>query len=459
MKQMMIAGTHSGVGKTTVTLGIMQALLKRGMKVQPCKVGPDYKDTAFHSRLCGRKSINLDEYLIGDLKTNKGLYYQGMEGADIAVTEGVMGLYDGMGSDKNSCSSAGMALALDLPVVLILDGSALSTSAAAVVKGFADLEPDLNVVGAIINFVAGESHYELIRQAVEAYTDIKVLGYLTKDGQFSKNFSEETEEDFLKKIDLLAQSMEKTINLDSLLELIDEPLLTPSYIEDKSWAFLGDFHGKVDSPVSLAYAEDQAFNFYYASNLDLLAKKGVELIPFSPIADEEVPRADGYYFGGGRIAMYAEELASNERMKESLHQAFTDKKPIFAEGEALIYLGESFEKGEKSWQMAGLLQGKSCSTDHVNRFGYSSFISNHDMFFSKAGEEIRGHECHLFDFQSEEVTAGELENKPLSTRAAGYVKDNLFASYLHLHFYQDPRLAERWIASLEESRKKSSYES
>lgn len=408
MKQMMIAGTHSGVGKTTVTLGIMQALLKRGMKVQPCKVGPDYKDTAFHSRLCGRKSINLDEYLIGDLKTNKGLYYQGMEGADIAVTEGVMGLYDGMGSDKNSCSSAGMALALDLPVVLILDGSALSTSAAAVLKGFADLEPDLNIVGAIINFVAGESHYELIRQAVEAYTDIKVLGYLTKDGQFSKNFSEETEEDFLKKIDLLAQSMEKTINLDSLLELIDEPLLTPSYIENKSRPLLGDFHGKAGRPVNLAYTE---------------------------------------------------ELASNERMKESLHQAFIDNKSIFAEGEALIYLGEFFEKGEKNWQMAGLLQGKSCSTDYVNRFGYSSFISTHDMFFSKIGEEIRGHECHLFDFQSEEETAGELENKPLSTRAAGYVKDNLFASYLHLHFYQNPKLVDRWITSLEESKKKSSYES
>lgn len=147
--------------------------------------------------------------------------------------------------------------------------------------------------------------------------------------------------------------------------------------------------------------------------MDLLAKKGVELIPFSPLADEEVPQTDGYYFEGGPFAMYSEELASKERMKESLQQAFIDSKPIFAEGEALIYLSESFEKGQQSLQMTGLLQGKSCSTDQVNHFGFSSFILNHDMFFSKAGEEIRGHECHVFDFRSEEETAGKLGNKPL----------------------------------------------
>lgn len=451
MKHVMIAGTHSGVGKTTVTLGIIQALLKKGMKVQPYKVGPDYEDTALHSKICERQSINLDEYLIRDLETNKGLYYQGMSGADIAVTEGVMGFYDGLGSNKNYCSSAGMAQALDLPVVLVLDGSALSTSAAAVVKGFADLEPDLNIVGAIINFVAGESHYELIRQAVEAYTDVKVLGYLMRDEQFLDDFS--------KKIELLVQSVEKTINLESLLELIDEPFLTPSYMEEKSQMLLGDFHEKAGSQVSLAYVEDQAFNFYYTSNLDLLARKGVDLIPFSPVADEEVPQADGYYFGGGRVGMHAEELASNERMKESLRQAFIDKKPIFAEGEALIYLSESFEEGEKSCQMAGLLKGKSCPTDHLNRLGYASFLLNQDILFSKKGEQIRGHEFHFFDFESEEETAGEIQNRPLSTRAAGYMKDNLFASYLHLHFYQNPQLADSWITSLEESRKRSFYES
>ena len=176
MKQFMLAGVSSGVGKTTVTLAVLKALTDMGYKVQPYKIGPDYIDTSYHIRITKNSSRNLDNFLIPDSNYLKWSYYRWHQNSDVAVVEGVMGLYDGLGTDKDCASSASVAKQLNLPVVLIIDGKSTSTSAAAIVHGFSSFDPDVNIVGVIVNRVASETHYQLIKGAIERYTDIEVLG-------------------------------------------------------------------------------------------------------------------------------------------------------------------------------------------------------------------------------------------------------------------------------------------
>lgn len=452
MKQFMLAGVSSGVGKTTVTLAILSALKNRGLTVQPYKVGPDYIDTAYHSRIVGRASRNLDSFMIPDPAVLAWSYHRWLIDVDVALVEGVMGLFDGLGTDKDCASSASVAKQLRLPVILIIDGKSTSTSAAAMVHGFSTFDSDLNVAGIIVNRVASENHYQLIKGAIERYTDIPVFGYLLKDMDVelpSRHLGliPDVEMEYLDAtFRRLGQSAEATIDLDRLLANCDR---SERSIESP-------FSISNSEPLTIAYAMDEAFHFYYEDNLDFLRSQNVELIPFSPLGDSTLPLADAYYFGGGFPEIYAEALEANRQFRESVLVASKAGKPIYAECGGLMYLGEQLESQGKIYDMVGVFKGKSVMTSKLKRFGYCIAQAKVASLFGPIGTEIRGHEFHHSIFETSEPTVLDLrkerDGEVVSRWTGGYQTDRTFASYLHVHFYQSQQLLYNWLQYIKEAK-------
>lgn len=452
MKQFMVAGVSSGVGKTTITLAILSALKNRGLTVQPYKVGPDYIDTAYHSRIVGRASRNLDSFMIPDSTILSWSYHRCLRDADVALVEGVMGFFDGLGTDRDCASSAFIAKQLGLPVILIIDGKSTSTSAAAMVHGFSSFDNDLNVVGVIINRVASESHYQLIKRAIERYTDISVFGYLLKDMKVelpSRHLGliPDVEIESLELIfQRLGESAEDTIDFDKLLESCNVPKCSP-----ESPFLLSNLE-----PLTVGYAMDEAFHFYYEDNLDFLRSQHVKLVPFSPLVENALPEADAYYFGGGFPEIYAKELEANRSFRESVLLASNTGKPIYAECGGLMYLGEQLEAQGKIYDMVGIFKGKSKMTSRLKRFGYCIAQTKADSFFGPVGTEIRGHEFHHSIFETSEPAILDLrkerDGEVVSQWVGGYQKNRTFASYLHVHFYQSQHLLFNWLKYIKEAR-------
>lgn len=451
MKQLMLAGVSSGVGKTTVTLAVLKALSNKGYQVQPYKVGPDYIDTAYHSRITGCVSRNLDSFMMPDHKTLAWSYGKWHEAAQVALVEGVMGLFDGLGTDKDCASSAAVAKALGIPVVLIIDGKATSTSAAAVVHGFKTFDPDVFIAGVIINRVASQTHYDLIKRAIERYTGVEVFGYLPKQEAVelpSRHLGliPDVEMDHLdKQFDLLGQLAERYIDLDRLLKRVDlEPLQLENPFKLTSYA-----------PLTLAYALDDAFHFYYQDNLDFLKDLGVDLLPFSPLKDEKLPLADAYYFGGGFPEIYAEDLMANAGFRQSVLGAHDAGKPIYAECGGLMYLGRTLETANGCYDMVGIFDGVSRMTPRLRHFGYCQAKTKLDSLFGPKGSLIRGHEFHhsVFETDEEPVLAMEKvrDSQIVAQWAGGYQKKRTFASYLHVHFYQNEALLHNWLTYIQEA--------
>lgn len=457
MKEILLAGTNSGSGKTTLSLGLIKALMNRGLVVQPYKVGPDYVDTGFHSRLCDRDSINLDEFMVEDDRVLADLYSRSLEGSDIAITEGVMGFYDGLGTDKLKSSSAGMALKLGLPVVLIMDGSGMATSAAAIVKGFADLEPRINIAGLIVNKLSSDSHYQIIKKAVEKYTDVRVLGYVKKDkevaipSQKKGLVPEKTKEELFAKVARLAEEMEETIDMDLLLQIAET-----GEGEAPCQASLETFHKKDGQGLSLAYAYDEAFNFYYPDNLRLLRERGLDLKTFSPLHDEDLVEADAYYIGGGYIFENAQDLSQNTRVLEGLYRAYQEERPILAEGEGLLYLGKDLDVDGKAYPMVGVFEGRGFKTQSLANFGYSTMTLIKPSILGQADQAIRGHQYHYSDFETHEETIGDFaktrEGKTTKRWKGVYQKKRTLGTFEHIHFYQDPSIIDHLIQAILESK-------
>ncbi|WEG72743.1 cobyrinate a,c-diamide synthase [Vagococcus intermedius] len=453
MKKIVIAGTGSGVGKTTITLGIMAALQQKGLSVQPFKVGPDYIDTAYQTKVTGRASRNLDSFLIQNDDVLNYLFEKEAEKADISIIEGVMGLYDGLGIDKDNCSTASVAKKIDAPVILVIDGKATSTSVAAIVKGFVEFDPDLNLAGVILNRIASDNHYGLVKASIERYTDIPVLGYLGKNAMVSLPSRQlglvpEGEIDNLSAmITDLGQTLTQTIDLDKLIELATDDTYQGA---DQRRSKLQAYYKPVKQSTTVAYALDEAFHFYYQDNLELMAEKGVTLIPFSPMNDDVLPEADLYYIGGGYPEEFAEELAANQGIKSGLLAKSKAGVPIYAECGGLMYLGESLEVNEKSYEMVGVFKGISRMTSGLKRFGYCQAQATTATTLAPAKTVIYGHEFHHSIFETTETPIMTLEKwrdgEMIKTWQGGYLKNNTYASYLHVHFFQHPELLD-WFLS------------
>lgn len=446
MKKILIAGTYSGVGKTTLSLGIMQALKNRGMVVQPYKVGPDYIDTSYHTHITGRKSRNLDSYMLEDEKVTY-LFNKASEDAQIAVVEGVMGLYDGKGTDIDSCSSSYTSKLLKLPVILVINAKAMAASSAAMVLGYKMIDPEVNICGVIANNVRTEGHFKLVKESIEKYCQIPVLGYFPPNERFSlpsrhlglvpSSEMEELDEKFAQ----LGEEIEKYIDIDRLIALSEsktvETTFSP-YEEMKKCGIEQDtLRGK-----KIAVAYDEAFNFYYQDNLDLMEALGLEMRYFSPLRDREVPECDYVYIGGGFPEIFGKELEANQSMRISIKKAHEKETPIYAECGGLMYLGTSLKSQEgEVFQMVGVLDGQSYMTQSLKRFGYSLGEALEETILSQKGQKLWGHEFHHSEFETEEKAVYKMQKAHAGNMSqswlGGYSKGNTLASYLHIHFYSN----------------------
>ncbi len=451
MKGFLIGATSSGCGKTTLTLGLLRALARRGLRVQPFKVGPDYIDTGWHQQVSGVASRNLDAFMLPDASL-KALFLHHAAHADVAVIEGVMGLFDGYGLDPHYCSSAGIARALDCPVILVVDGKAVSTSAAAMVLGFRQLAPHLRLAGVIVNRVNSDSHYQLLKQAIERYTGVPVLGRIPVMEAVTLpsrhlglvTATESSDPDLEAQWNRLADTLEQHLDLDALLTLASlPPCPPPAPLYPAELANYG-------AGLTLALAEDEAFNFYYPDNLELLEQCGVRIVRFSPLRDQQLPECQMIYLGGGYPELYGEMLSANHAMRSALLDAHQRGVAIYAECGGLMYLGRALTDGDGAcWPMVGVLSGTSCMTSSLKRFGYSEATAQTDTLLAEAGDTLRGHEFHYSEFSGDDPFAftlcKERDGDVQARWQGGYQIGNTLASYLHIHFLQRPQMLKRWI--------------
>ncbi|MTH47410.1 cobyrinate a,c-diamide synthase [Intestinirhabdus alba] len=445
-----VAGTGSGCGKTTVTLGLLSLLKRRGLRVQPCKVGPDYLDSGWHTALCGTPSRNLDGFMLPEPTLN-ALFCEQMQQADIAVIEGVMGLYDGYGTDPNYCSTAAMAKQLGCPVILLVDGRAVSTSVAATVMGFCHFDPSLNIVGAIVNRVNSASHYRLLKTAIEKYCDLPVLGYVPRVEGVAlpeRHLGLVTARESLVSQpawQMFADTLEQTLDIDRLLALSRLTSLPQGAWPELPAADEG-------AGLTLALADDEAFNFYYPDNVALLERTGVNVVRFSPLRDRQLPACQMIWLGGGYPELHAAKLAGNSAMLEQLRAAHRRGVAIYAECGGLMYLGSSLTDADgRRWPMADIIPGHSTMGKRLTRFGYCEALARQQTLLAAAGEVLRGHEFHYSDFQP--ATPAVLDCRKvrdgvtLQAWSGGWQAGSAFASYLHVHFAQRPRMLRHWLAA------------
>ncbi|HIF4662175.1 TPA: cobyrinate a,c-diamide synthase [Citrobacter koseri] len=445
-----LAGTGSGCGKTTVTLGLLSLLKRRGMRVQPCKVGPDYLDTGWHSAVCGSASRNLDSFMLPEPVLN-ALFCEHMQQADVAVIEGVMGLYDGYGTDPNYCSTAAMAKQLGCPVILLVDGKAVSTSIAATVMGFQHFDPDLNIAGVIVNRVNSETHYQLLKTAIERYCSLPVLGYVPGVegvalperhlGLITARESvvnQQPWQDF-------ADTLERTLDIDALLSLSQLTALPAG-----EWPALPD--PQAGKGLTVAIADDEAFNFYYPDNIKLLERTGVTMTCFSPLHDSTLPECQMIWLGGGYPELHAAALAANTPMLAQMRAAHQRGVAIYAECGGLMYLGSTLEDASgEIHRMVDVIPGHSKMGKRLTRFGYCEAQAREQTLLAAAGEVLRGHEFHYSDFLPENPAVMACrkvrDGKTLQEWSGGWQVGNTFASYLHVHFAQRPAMLNHWLAA------------
>lgn len=443
-----LAGTGSGCGKTTVTLGLLKLLQQRGLRVQPYKVGPDYLDTGWHTALCGVPSRNLDSFMLPPAILN-ALFCEHMQQADIAVIEGVMGLYDGYGTDPNYCSSAAMAKQLGCPVILLVDGKAVSTSIAATVMGFQHFDPSLNIAGVIVNRVNSDSHFQLLKSAIERYCNLPVLGYVPRaegvslpERHLGLVTARESTLDSQPWLDFAA-GLERTLDIDRLLALSELAELPAG-----EWP-AAPLHG---DGLTLALADDEAFNFYYPDNLALLERAGVTIVRFSPLHDSVLPDCQMLWLGGGYPELHARALAANTPMLEQLRAAHRRGVAIYAECGGLMYLGSTLEDAQGDIHaMADILPGASKMGKRLTRFGYCEAQAERQTLLAAPGERLRGHEFHYSDFSAQlpatMACRKTRDGAVLQQWQGGWQVGNTFASYLHLHFAQRPAMLNHWFAA------------
>ncbi len=450
--RVMIAGTASGTGKTTISMGIMASLTKRGMKIAGFKCGPDYIDPMFHSKIIGSHSHNLDLFLM-DESTTKSLFCKNARGCDIAVLEGVMGYYDGVAAGTASASSYHLACCTQTPVILAVNVEGMSLSAAAMIKGYQDYRKDSNIKGVLLNHCS-EMQYKSLKPVLEKEQGISVIGYLPQlencslESRHLGLVTADEVANFRQKLSRLVWVMEWTVDFGKLLKIAESapPLEAPVLITEKV----------TQRKPKIAVARDHAFCFYYQDNLDLLTDLGAELVGFSPLSDAVLPQeCHGLYLGGGYPELHAEELSNNITMLQSIKNAIASGVPTIAECGGFMYLQNTLEDDTgAAFPMVGALPGAGVKTGRLQHFGYLNLTANRDNLLCKAGSQILAHEFHYWDSTNcgDAFTAKRpVDETQWPCIVAG---ETLFAGYPHLHFYSNKEFARSFVRAAERFERK-----
>jgi len=455
--RLIIAGTHSGVGKTTVAVGLMASLVRRGLRVQPFKAGPDYIDPSYHAVAAGRISRNLDTWLLTKRQVC-AVFQHASATADLAIVEGVMGLFDGHRSTSDRGSTAELATWLRTPVILVVDAGGMARSVAALVRGYLTFDPRVRVAGVILNRVS-ERHFQLLREALRHTLRVPILGYLPADPTFAiperhLGLIPAHEDPALARAqERLATLIKHSINLAQILRIAD----TAPPLPEAPWPSSQDLAQR--PAVTIGVARDRAFHFYYQDNLDLLHACGARLVEFSPLADARLPKdLDALYLGGGFPERFAAQLQQNAPMRRELRRAITGGVPTYAECGGLMYLAQRLiDAAGRAHAMVGVLPGAIRMTNRLQHFGYATVMPRRATILANARDPIKGHEFHYSTWDhapSSRQAAYLVMRRREARRLEGFARANLLASYIHVHFLTNLRWARGFVASAQQWRKR-----
>jgi cobyrinic acid a,c-diamide synthase len=427
-----LAGTGSAVGKTTIATGIMKAF-SRDSQVQPFKVGPDYIDPTYHTLATGLSSRNLDSFFMSEAQIREA-FQRGVDlsRANMGIIEGVRGLYEGISSTGDIGNTASVAKALNAPVVLILNARSLVKSAAAIVIGFKTLDPEVRIEGVILNQLKNRKHYLKTKEAVEKLAKTPVIGGIPRSDDIKVEqrhlglVPAVERENILGYIEDWGQVMEENLDLDALKEIMKGAGELPPGREA-----LWKSGGK--KKVKIGVARDEVFTFYYQENLEALEANHADLVYFSPLHHEEVPDVDGIYIGGGYPEIFSRELEANQPMRESMVKFHQEERPIYAECGGLMYLTRSINQHE----MCGIFPYPSQMTPKPQALSYVISQAIEDNIILKKGETFRGHEFHYSKVEingnSPKFAFQVLRGKGITSKKDGLMDKNALASYVHTH--------------------------
>lgn len=431
--QFLIAAPGSNSGKTTITLGLLRALTKRGLKVQPFKCGPDYIDPILHGKASARASINLDVYMSSESHV-KTLYSRHVQAADVAVVEGVMGLFDG--AERMKGSSAEIAALLSLPVILVINAKAMAYSTAPLIYGFNNFHPDVNIKGVIFNNVRTASHYKFLQEACED-AGVEALGYLPPRQEIeipSRHLGLSIASDLnIDTIcDKIAASLGETVNIDRLLEITSQQI--PVSISEEKCG--------TEQKLQVAVAKDEAFNFTYQENLEVLKEFG-EIHFFSPLTDKSLPSCDFLYLAGGYPELFLNQLSANKSMLQSINEYCSKGGKALAECGGMMYLGRSIKDKEGTeFPMVDFLPVCTSMEKPQLHLGYRDVRFNQ---FSIKGHEFHYSSCTELE-KPDQLPCSVLNARGMEVPAKLYHKASTVASYIHLYWGENPGFLEFVLA-------------
>lgn len=441
--RIMIAAPQSGSGKTLITCALLQALKEKNYYLESFKCGPDYIDPMFHKTVLGISSRNLDPFFTEDSITRM-LFAKGQDSRDLAVIEGVMGLYDGLGGIREEASSYALAKATNTPIILTVNARGMGRSLLALLSGFLQYDTAHLIKGVILNQTPSSFASVLAKEIEETFHIPVVASFPVRDDVRIESrhlglVMPYELEDIQSRLKIASQVLCENANIEQILEIAKSaPKLEYDVKSDIKQKF-------TEKTIRIGVARDEAFCFYYEDNLDLLKSLGAKLIFFSPLHDDTLPKdLDGILFGGGYPELYLKELEENESMRNSVKSAIENKMPSLAECGGFMYLHDTiFDSEKKPYKMAGVIHAGCMKKERLVRFGYLTLNSKTDSFLKK-GETIRGHEFHYYD--SEDNGECAIAKKPVGTKSweCVHAGSDHWWGFAHLSYYSNPKFAEKF---------------
>lgn len=458
-RPLVIAAPASGSGKTTVATGIMGALGQRGLAVAPFKVGPDYIDPGYHELACGTASRNLDTWLTSE-RTVQAIFTRGSAGADVSVIEGVMGLFDGRAGGRGEGSTAEAARLTGGAVVLVVDCARMARSLAPLLWGFDRFDERLMLAGVILNNVGSRSHARMLREAA-AEAGVPVLGEIPRDaglnvGSRHLGLVPAAEQDrAAEAVAAMTGAVAGHVDVEALLMAAagtGEPGNPEEGAGEQAVPVTADAGAR--PLVTIAVARDEAFSFYYVDGLEALEAAGARLVYFSPLRDPELPACDGVYLGGGFPELFAAGLEANSSMRASVAAAVRGGLPVYGECGGMVYLCRGVEVEGRRFELAGAIDTEARMTGRRQALGYVEARARSASIILGAGERVRGHEFHwsAVSWQQDRLAYDCFSTRRPEVELDGFVRGNLLASYVHIHFAGEHGAAARFVAACARAR-------